>query len=210
MAMLNAPCPSHLFPRPLPLISRSHTVANLGGYSFAPAILVTPFGALSVVVCAVLSAIFLQETLTLFGKIGCFLCVIGSVVIALNGPSTHDSGSIVEFRKLFLSVGFLIWVGICITASVALVVFVAPRYGKRWMMVYIGICSLLGGLSVSTTSGLGAAIVLSIRGDNQLKNWFFYVLLVFVAITLVMEILYLNKALEVRDCPCTLTQGNIS
>lgn len=64
------------------------------------------------------------------------------------------------------------------------------------MMVYISICSLLGGLSVSTTSGLGSAIVLSIRGENQLKNWFFYVLLVFVAVTLVMEILYLNKALE--------------
>lgn len=64
------------------------------------------------------------------------------------------------------------------------------------MMVYIGICSLLGGLSVSTTSGLGSAIVLTIRGQNQLKEWFFYVLLVFVAVTLVSEVIYLNKALE--------------
>ncbi|PWN30890.1 DUF803-domain-containing protein [Jaminaea rosea] len=168
---------------------------NFGAYAFAPAILVTPFGALSVVLCAILSSIFLKEALTLFGKIGCFLCVIGSVIIALNGPSGHNGGSIVEFRKLFLSVGFLVWAGVCIAASLFLIFFVSPKKGQQWMMVDITICSLLGGLSVSTTSGIGSAIVLTIRGSNQLKNWFFYVLLAFVAITLVAEIVFLNRAL---------------
>lgn len=171
-------------------------VFNFVAYAFAPAVLVTPFGALSVVLCAILSSIFLKEGLTLFGKVGCFLCVIGSVIIALNGPSDESSGSIVEFRKLFLSVGFLIWLGICVVASLVLIFWAAPRYGKKNMMVYVLICSLLGGLSVSTTSGLGSAILLSIRGDMQLKNWFFYVLLAFVVITLLSEIVFLNKALE--------------
>jgi drug/metabolite transporter (DMT)-like permease len=171
-------------------------VFNFVAYAFAPAVLVTPFGALSVVLCAILSSIFLKERLTLFGKVGCFLCVIGSVIIALNGPSDESSGSIVEFRKLFLSVGFLIWLGICVVASLVLIFWAAPRYGKKNMMVYVIICSLLGGLSVSTTSGLGSAILLSIRGDMQLKNWFFYVLLAFVIVTLLSEIVFLNKALE--------------
>ncbi|PWN18184.1 DUF803-domain-containing protein [Microstroma glucosiphilum] len=171
-------------------------VFNFVAYAFAPAILVTPFGALSVVLCAILSSIFLKERLTLFGKVGCFLCVIGSVIIALNGPSDESSGSIVEFRKLFISVGFLIWLGICVVASLVLIFWAAPRYGKKNMLVYIAVCSLLGGLSVSTTSGLGSAILLSIRGDMQLKNWFFYVLLAFVVVTLLSEIVFLNKALE--------------
>ncbi len=33
-----------------------------------------------------------------------------------------------------------------------------------------GVCSLIGGLSVSCTQGLGACIVTSIRGDNQVST----------------------------------------
>jgi len=33
-------------------------------------------GALSVVICAILSSIFLKETLTFFGWLGCALCIV--------------------------------------------------------------------------------------------------------------------------------------
>ncbi|PWN50987.1 DUF803-domain-containing protein [Violaceomyces palustris] len=171
-------------------------VFNFVAYAFADAVLVTPLGALSVVVCAILSSIFLKEKLTLFGKVGCFLCIVGSVIIALNAPSQHAGGKITEFQKLFLAPGFLVWAGLCIATSLVLVFFVAPKYGKRNMMVYITVCSLIGGLSVSCTSGLGSAILLSIRGQNQFKHWFVYFLLGFVIVTLLVEINYLNKALE--------------
>jgi uncharacterized membrane protein len=42
--------------------------------SFTAAVLVTPLGALSVVICAILSHFILEEKLTFFGWIGCFLC----------------------------------------------------------------------------------------------------------------------------------------
>ncbi|KAN0064576.1 hypothetical protein ACQY0O_002204 [Thecaphora frezii] len=171
-------------------------VFNFVAYSFADAVLVTPLGALSVVICAILSSIFLKEKLTLFGKIGCFLCIVGSVIIALNAPSHAVSGNIKEYQKLFLSPGFLVWASLCVATALVLVFIVAPRYGKKNMMVYITVCSLIGGLSVSVTSGLGAAILLSIRGQNQFKHWFMYFLLGFVIVTLLVEINYLNKALE--------------
>lgn len=171
-------------------------VFNFVAYAFADAVLVTPLGALSVVICAVLSSIFLKEKLTLFGKVGCFLCIVGSVIIALNAPTSHVGGKITEFQKLFIAPGFLTWAGVCIVASLVLVFVVAPKYGKTHMMVYITVCSLIGGLSVSVTSGLGSAILLSIRGQNQFKHWFIYFLLGFVVVTLLVEINYLNKALE--------------
>jgi hypothetical protein len=73
-------------------------------------------------------------------------------------------------------------------ATVGLVFFVAPRWGKKQVMVHITICSLTGGLSVSCISGIGSAVILTIRGDMQLKHWFFYFLLAFVVITLLVEI----------------------
>lgn len=171
-------------------------IFNFVAYAFADAVLVTPLGALSVVICAVLSSIFLKEKLTLFGKVGCFLCIVGSVIIALNAPTSHVGGKITEFQKLFLAPGFLTWAGVCIVASLVLIFVFAPKYGKKSMMIYITVCSLIGGLSVSVTSGLGSAILLSIRGQNQFKHWFIYFLLGFVVVTLLVEINYLNKALE--------------
>jgi len=61
------------------------------------------------------------------------------------------------------------------------------------MLWYIAVCSLIGGLSVSCTQGLGACILTSIRGQSQFKNWFIYFLIAFVACTLLTEIYYLNK-----------------
>ncbi|KAJ1592936.1 hypothetical protein NDA11_003282 [Ustilago hordei] len=171
-------------------------IFNFVAYAFADAVLVTPLGALSVVICAVLSSIFLKEKLTLFGKVGCFLCIVGSVIIALNAPTSHVGGKIIEFQKLFLAPGFLTWASVCIVASLLLIFVFAPKYGKKHMMIYITVCSLIGGLSVSVTSGLGSAILLSIRGQNQFKHWFIYFLLGFVVVTLLVEINYLNKALE--------------
>ncbi|PVG02431.1 DUF803-domain-containing protein [Serendipita vermifera] len=170
-------------------------ICNFAAYSFVEAIVVTPMGALSVVICAILSHFFLNESLTTFGVIGCALCIVGSVVIALNGPKEETVGQIRAFQKLFLAPGFLAWTGVVIAASVVIIIFFAPKYGDKSMLWYISVCSLIGGLSVSCTTGLGAAIVTSIMGDNQFTYWFIYFLLVFVAITLITEIFYLNKAL---------------
>lgn len=38
------------------------------------------------------------------------------------------------------------------------------------MIWYILVCSLIGGLSVSVTTGLGAAIVTTVMGDNQVRS----------------------------------------
>jgi len=170
-------------------------LCNFAAYAFVEAIIVTPLGALSVVICAILSQIFLNERLSFFGWIGCALCIVGSTTIALNGPQEQTVSTIPDFQNLFLAPGFLVYGSLAIASALVIIFFFAPRYGKKNMLWYIMICSVIGGLSVSCTQGLGAAIVTSIRGDNQLKDWFFYFLLVFVAITLLTEIYFLNVAL---------------
>ncbi|SCZ89664.1 BZ3500_MvSof-1268-A1-R1_Chr9g10536 [Microbotryum saponariae] len=174
-------------------------VLNFVAYAFTEAVLVTPLGALSVVICAILSSIFLKERLTFFGKIGCVLAILGATIVALNGPKDSSATTIPVFQKLFLAPGFLVFGSLVILVSLGLIFFVAPKYGKTHMLVYITICSLIGGLSVACTSGLGASILTSIRGDNQFKHWFIYFLLGFVIITLLTEINYLNKALELYN-----------
>ncbi|EMD42335.1 hypothetical protein CERSUDRAFT_110848 [Gelatoporia subvermispora B] len=170
-------------------------LCNFAAYAFVEAIIVTPMGALSVVISSILSHIFLREKLSLFDWISSAQCLLGASILALNGPQEQSVSTIEGFKHLFLAPGFLVYGALVIASAAILAFWAAPKWGERSMMPYLGVCSLIGGLSVSCTQGLGASIVTSIRGENQFKNWFIYFLLVFVAATLLTEVYYLNVAL---------------
>ncbi|XDG09286.1 hypothetical protein ABKA04_008901 [Annulohypoxylon sp. FPYF3050] len=171
-------------------------ICNFAAYAFTDAILVTSLGALSVVITAVLSAIFLKERLSMVGKVACFLCIVGSVVIVMNAPTESSVANIQELKKFVVTPGFLTYTGVIIVGAAFVAFWVGPRYGKKNMFPYISVCSWIGGLSVVATQGLGAAIVAQIGGTPQFNQWFLYVVLVFVIATLLTEIVYLNKALN--------------
>lgn len=173
-------------------------ICNFVAYAFTDAILVTPLGAISVVVCAVLSWVILKERLSFVGWVACFLCIVGSVVITLNAPEQSAVSNIQEMQHYVIAPGFLSFAGVIIVGCIAVAVWVAPRYGKKSMMVYLTICSLIGGLSVVATQGLGATIIAAIGGEQQFNKWFTYVLFVFVICTLLTEIIYLN--VSTSDC----------
>lgn len=167
-------------------------ICNFVAYAFVDAILVTPLGALSVVITTILSAIFLKERLSFVGKVGCFLCIVGSVVILLSAPSESSVGTIQKMQHFVIAPGFLSYAGVVILGCVFIAIWAGPRYGKKSMLVYLSICSLIGGLSVVATQGLGAAIVAQAGGTKQYDQPFLYILFVFVIATLLTEIIYLN------------------
>jgi magnesium transporter len=167
-------------------------ICNFVAYAFTDAILVTPLGALSVVITTILSAIFLKERLSMVGKVACFLCIVGSIVIVMNAPEESSVANIQQMQSFVIAPGFLSYTGVIIVGSVFTAFWVGPKYGKKNMLVYISICSWIGGLSVVATQGLGAAIVAQAGGTMQFNQWFLYVLFVFVICTLLTEIIFLN------------------
>ena len=80
-------------------------VANFAAYAFAPAILVTPLGALSVLIGAVLGSYFLEEDLGTLGKLGCALCLIGSVIIVLHAPPDKEIQTVDEILQYAIHPG---------------------------------------------------------------------------------------------------------
>jgi drug/metabolite transporter (DMT)-like permease len=82
-------------------------VANFAAYAFAPAILVTPLGALSVLIGAVLGSYFLKEELGTLGKLGCAICLIGSVIIVLHAPPDQEIKTIDEILNYAIQPGIL-------------------------------------------------------------------------------------------------------
>ena len=61
-------------------------IANFSAYAFAPAILVTPLGAISIIISSILAHYYLAERLHICGLLGCFWCVVGSTW--LGSPCT--------------------------------------------------------------------------------------------------------------------------
>lgn len=147
-------------------------------------------------VTAILSTIFLKERLSFIGKIGCAECIFGATVIVINAPKQAQVSTIQDMQDFVIAPGFLSFAGTVILACVLIVVFAAPRWGNQSMLVYLSVCSLIGGLSVACIQGIGAAIIAQANGIPQFNQWFTYVLIVFVITTLLVEIVYLNVSYE--------------
>jgi hypothetical protein len=68
----------------------------------------TPLGALSVVISAIMSSIFLDEKLTFFGWLGCALCIVRPVPRVLCKPIVNSSLDWIVNHRLEWQVGQVI------------------------------------------------------------------------------------------------------
>ncbi|THU63827.1 hypothetical protein C4D60_Mb01t19950 [Musa balbisiana] len=126
-------------------------VANFVAYAFAPAVLVTPLGALSIIVSAVLAHFILQEKLHALGILGCVMCIAGSVVIVIHAPQERAITSVQEIWNMATQTAFLLYVASVIVIVFVLVFHFAPLHGNSNVLIFTGICSLMGSLSALDT-----------------------------------------------------------
>lgn len=171
-------------------------IANFAAYAFAPAILVTPLGALSIIVSAVLAHFVLEEKLHIFGVLGCALCVVGSISIVLHAPQEKPIHSVKQVWQHATQPGFIIYTLLVLIVVAVLIFRYVPRYGHTHMVVYVGICSLMGSLTVMSVKAVGIALKLTFSEMNQFKYFETWVFVLVVTVCCVFQLNYLNKALD--------------
>lgn len=171
-------------------------IFNFAAYAFAPAILVTPLGALSVLIGAVLGSYVLKEELGTLGKLGSAICLIGAVIIVLHAPPDEDIQTIDEILNHAIQPGFLFYsVAVCIFA-VVMIYKVGPMYGKKNPLIYLSICSTVGSISVMAVKAFGIALKLTFAGHNQFTHSSTYVFMIITAVCILTQMNYFNKALS--------------
>ncbi|XP_075487959.1 putative magnesium transporter NIPA6 isoform X1 [Primulina tabacum] len=171
-------------------------VANFVAYIYAPAVLVTPLGALSIIISACLAHFMLKERLQKLGILGCVACIVGSIVIVIHAPQERTPTSVQEVWLLATQPAFMIYVATTVSMVLVLMLHFEPLYGQTNILVYLGICSLMGALTVMSIKAVGIAIKLTLEGINQFgyaQTWFF---LSVAAIFVITQLNYLNKALD--------------
>lgn len=169
---------------------------NIVAYGFAPAAAVTPLGAFSILVAALLAHFILKERLNRFGWLGGVICIAGSIVVVLHVPEEPAVTSLDEIVRRALRWPFLTYAITAVVLSIILAVFVDPRVGKRHPVVPILICSLVGSVSVSGIKAVALAVRLTIAGSNQFKRAAPYIFILFTVAAVTVQLLYLNRALD--------------
>ncbi|KAJ8769111.1 hypothetical protein K2173_000886 [Erythroxylum novogranatense] len=171
-------------------------IANFVAYIYAPAVLVTPLGALSIIVSAVLAHLLLKEKLQKMGMLGCLLCIVGSTMIVLHAPEEQSIKSVEEIWVLATQPAFLLYTASVIAVALVLILYCAPRFGQTNIMIYIGICSVVGSLTVMSVKAIGIAIKLTIEGINQAKYFQTWIFTMVAVTCIITQLNYLNMALD--------------
>ncbi|KAH6671541.1 ichthyin [Plectosphaerella plurivora] len=170
-------------------------IFNFAAYAFAPAILVTPLGAMSVLLGAVLGSYFLNEQLGTLGRLGSAICLLGAVIIVLHAPPDEDIQTVDQILHYAIQPGFLLYVLLVTVFAVIMIYKVAPAHGKKSPLIYLSICSTVGSVSVMSVKAFGIALKLTFAGNNQFSHPSTYVFMILTTVCILTQMNYFNKAL---------------
>lgn len=95
-----------------------------------------------------------------------------------------------------MGIGFMTYCALVLIISLAMIYLVVPKYGRRNPFVYVSICSLVGSVSVMAIKAFGIALKLTFAGNNQFTHPSTYAFGIVVAVCIVTQMNYFNKALE--------------
>ncbi|KAJ7061339.1 magnesium transporter NIPA-domain-containing protein [Mycena amicta] len=171
--------------------------ANFAAYTFAPPVMVTPLGALSVIIGAILASVILNERLGHLGRVGCALCLLGTTIIVLHAPDDQDITSITQFLDYALEPGFLLYCFAVTVFALSMIYFVAPKHGRSNPLVYISVASVVGGVSVMFIKGFGVAVKLTFEGSNQFVYPSTYLFGLIGLVCILIQLNYANRALDI-------------
>lgn len=174
-------------------------VGNFAAFAFAPASLVAPLGAWSVVLSAILAHVFLGESVSNTNLIGIALCVTGAFLIGTSGPDISAVEAALDADavfKLLIRLPFVIFLLLVLTATAALI-YVSHRttLGQRHIFVYVGVSSLLGAVTVVCAKALSTFLRMTIEGNSQFGNWLPFALGLILACAILAQLRYLNMAM---------------
>mmetsp|Transcript_13539 Transcript_13539/g.31161 ORF Transcript_13539/g.31161 Transcript_13539/m.31161 type:complete len:351 (-) Transcript_13539:791-1843(-) len=171
-------------------------VGNFMAYGYAPATLVAPLGAVSVIANAMLARFILGELLMVNNIIGVLLALIGAVAIVVSAPTSCGDITIATLKAHMRTDQFLIFLALVVLGILAIVWKVPEHLKHRYVIFYVAVCGLMGSITVMSSKGVSTALRLLFQGDPAwFQDWLVYLLIVGAAGSIVIQMRYLNQAM---------------
>ncbi|XP_008431104.1 NIPA-like protein 2 isoform X1 [Poecilia reticulata] len=173
-------------------------LGNFAAYGFAPASLIAPLGCVSVIASAVISVVFLKETVRTSDVVGGSLAITGTYLLVTFAPhaSTHITAHLVQYYAI--SWHFLLYLFIEVVLF-CILLYLYKRRGVKHIVIVMLLVALLASLTVISVKAVSGMITESITSQLQLIYPIFYVMLVVMVASCAFQIKFLNQAMKMFD-----------
>ncbi|KAK0521674.1 hypothetical protein OC835_006811 [Tilletia horrida] len=172
---------------------------NFISYGFAPASLVAPLGAVALLSNVIIAPILLHERFRPRDLGGIFLAIIGAVTVVYSSRQDDPQlgpGALWDAIKRSI---FLIYMAVVLSLGAALAALSLTRLGDRFVLLDVGTCAIFGGFTVLSTKGISSMLSAGPSPFALFRYPITYALAFVLASTAVLQITFLNRALQRFD-----------
>ena len=188
-------------------------IGNFLAYGMAPASLVSPLGAITVISNAVLSKIILNEPMPRQKAVGVVLALVGAVLIAVNAPAPFplDTGDkvILEEEEFYYSIMtlraciYIIIVAVvafCVANPLKLPFLVSDTLRRDMVVVPCVLCGCAGTMTVTSAKAVFNSLSQAFAGNAAMFArgdicWLTYLIIIVAVGSILGQVKYLNEAL---------------
>jgi len=167
---------------------------NFLAYAYAPATLVAPLGAVTVISNSILAHYVLKEDLRPRNVAGVVLAILGAVLIVVYAPDSQKQLTMELLEQYMSETSFIIFI-IFILLTITGLHALGEQYKKRYVVLYLLMCSLYGSLTVMCVKGVSTAFILTMSGHNAFNHLLPWVLVITMIVTTITQIRILNLAM---------------
>jgi hypothetical protein len=90
-------------------------------------------------------------------------------------------------------------------AILCLIIYYGPRFGSKYIHIYILICSLLGSFTVTACKGLGVGLKEIFIHKHTYSIWLTFICGITIVVCVLIQMIYLNRALDLFATPVVTT-----
>ncbi|GJC90522.1 putative magnesium transporter NIPA7 [Colletotrichum liriopes] len=168
-------------------------LGNFLAYGFAPASIVSPLGVVALISNCVIAPIVFKEKFRQRDFWGVIIAVAGVVVVVLSAKQEETKLDPDDVWDAITTLAFEIYLAVTISLIIILM-WASPRYGHRTILVDLGLVGLFGGFTALSTKGVSSILSTTLLG--AFKTPVAWALLFILLFTAVMQVRYVNKALQ--------------
>ncbi|KAM0428245.1 hypothetical protein ACHAPT_007146 [Fusarium lateritium] len=171
-------------------------MGNFLAYGFAPASIVSPLGVVALISNCIIAPAMFHERFRQRDFWGVVIAVAGVVTVVLSAKQEETKLNPHDVLDAITALPFEIYLAVTIFLIIVLM-WASPRYGRRTILIDLGLVGLFGGYTALATKGVSS--MLSSTLWRAFTTPVTYVLIFILLATAVMQIRYVNKALQRFD-----------
>ncbi|RFU72248.1 duf803 domain membrane protein [Trichoderma arundinaceum] len=169
---------------------------NFLAYGFAPASIVSPLGVVALVSNCIIAPAMFHEKFRPRDFWGVGVAVSGVVTVVLSANQKETKLNPHDVWGAITTMEFEIYLGVT-TLLIIILMWASRMYGKRTILIDLGLVGLFGGYTALSTKGVSS--MLSTSFLSAFTTPVTYALMFILLSTAIMQIRYVNKALSRFD-----------